>query len=146
MRANSKLDWLLETADSIVTYRSRYMARPEWMSVLDLLLLDESNPRSVVFQLEGILNYLNKLAKSYGPCGAEVLAPLLQELMALDPAQDFYAGNPALIDLLTRISRASGAVSDQISLRFFSYTGVSPHPAKHRSAESNAAPSKGKSW
>jgi uncharacterized circularly permuted ATP-grasp superfamily protein/uncharacterized alpha-E superfamily protein len=142
MRANSKLDWLLETADSIVTYRSRYMARPEWMSVLDLLLLDESNPRSVVFQLEGILNYLHKLTKSYGPCGAEKLEPLLQELMALDPVRDFFAGNQALIALLARISRASGEVSDQISLRFFSYTGVSPNPAKLASAVSNGLTSK----
>ena len=139
MRANSKLDWLLETADSIVTYRSRYMARPEWMSVLDLLLLDESNPRSVVFQLEGILTYLSKLARSYGACGTEILAPLLQELLALDPAQDFYAGNPALIDLLGRISRASAEVSDRLSLRFFSYTGVSPNLNKFGVAPGSSA-------
>jgi uncharacterized circularly permuted ATP-grasp superfamily protein/uncharacterized alpha-E superfamily protein len=124
MNANSNLDWLLEISDSIVTYRSRYMARPEWMSVLDLLLLDESNPRSVVFQLEGILNYLNKLARTYGNCGAEVLTPLLNELISLNPAIDLRAGNPDLIDLLVRISKASGIVSEQIGLRFFSYTGI----------------------
>ncbi|MBC3881611.1 circularly permuted type 2 ATP-grasp protein [Undibacterium sp. LX40W] len=138
MRANSKLDWLLETADSIVTYRSRYMARPEWMSVLDLLLLDESNPRSVVFQLEGILTYLSKLARSYGACGTELLAPLLQELLVLDPAHDFYAGNPALIDLLGRISRASAEVSDRLSVRFFSYTGVSPNLDKPGAASGSS--------
>jgi uncharacterized circularly permuted ATP-grasp superfamily protein/uncharacterized alpha-E superfamily protein len=125
MKPGSNLEWLLEMADSIVTYRSRYMARPEWMSVLDLLLLDESNPRSVIFQLEGVLNYLNKLAGTYGPCGAEVLAPLLQELMTLEPVIDLRIGNPKLIDLLMRISRASGMVSEQIGLRFFSYTGDS---------------------
>lgn len=123
MKTGSNLDWLLEMADSIVTYRSRYMARPEWSSVLDLLLLDENNPRSVVFQLEGVLNYLNKLADTYGPCGAEVLDPLLKELTALEPATDVRAGNPEIIDLLMRISRASGLVSEQIGLRFFSYTG-----------------------
>ncbi len=124
MNANGNLDWLLEITDSIVTYRSRYMARPEWMSVLDLLLLDESNPRSVVFQLEGILNYLNKLTLTYGDCGAKVLAPLFSELMALNPTVDLRAENPALIDLLARISRASGIVSEQIGLRFFSYSGI----------------------
>jgi len=29
--------WLLELADSVVTYRSRYVSRPEWLPVLDLL-------------------------------------------------------------------------------------------------------------
>ena len=32
---------------------ARYMARPEWLPVLDLLILDEANPRSVAFQLMG---------------------------------------------------------------------------------------------
>lgn len=123
MKAGSNLDWLLEMSDSIVTYRSRYMARPEWVSVLDLLVLDESNPRSVVFQLEGILSYLNKLANTYGACGAEILAPLLKELLALEPATQLRGNNPELINLLMRVSRASGIVSEQIGLRFFSYTG-----------------------
>lgn len=123
MKAGSNLDWLLEMSDSIVTYRSRYMARPEWVSVLDLLVLDESNPRSVVFQLEGILSYLNKLANTYGACGAEILAPLLKELLALEPVTQLRGNNPELINLLMRVSRASGIVSEQIGLRFFSYTG-----------------------
>ena len=33
---SSGLTWLLRLSDSIVTYRSRYMARPEWLPVLDL--------------------------------------------------------------------------------------------------------------
>src|SRR5690606_11447278 len=41
------LSWLLRLADSIVTYRARYMTSPEWMPVLDLVVLDGSNPRSV---------------------------------------------------------------------------------------------------
>ncbi len=47
MPANSGLEWLLELGDSIITYRARYVARPEWLAALDLLLLDESNPRAV---------------------------------------------------------------------------------------------------
>src|SRR3954467_3911806 len=35
------LDWLLEFADSTVTYRSRYLVRPEWLPVLDMVLRDE---------------------------------------------------------------------------------------------------------
>ena len=49
MDQNGNLEWLLELSDSIITYRARYRAQPEWLPVLDLLLLDETNPRSIVF-------------------------------------------------------------------------------------------------
>src|SRR5204863_2980398 len=38
--ADADLTWVLELADSSVTYRSRYMARPQWLPVLDLLVRD----------------------------------------------------------------------------------------------------------
>jgi uncharacterized alpha-E superfamily protein len=41
----------LELGDSYMTYRSRYLMTPLTAPVLDLLLLDESNPRGVAFQL-----------------------------------------------------------------------------------------------
>jgi len=42
---NAVLEPLLEIADSSVTYRRRYFARPQLSPVLDLLLLDDSNTR-----------------------------------------------------------------------------------------------------
>ncbi len=128
MNTGGSLDWLLELTDSSMTYRSRYKARPEWVRTLDLLLLDESNPRSIVFQMEGILKYQNKLARTYGACGEQLLAPMMEELGALSPRTDLRIGNPHLIGLLTRINAASIEVSEQIGLRFFSYTGDS-HPS-----------------
>jgi uncharacterized alpha-E superfamily protein len=86
-------------------------------------LLDENNPRSVLFQFNGILSYLRKLSLTYGPCGEEVLVPLLEELQNLDRTTQLRGDNPQLTDLLIRISNASGTVSEQIGLRFFSYTG-----------------------
>ena len=123
MNANGGLDWLLELSDSIVTYRARYRAQPEWLPVLDLLLLDESNPRSILFQLDGILKTLKKVALTYGPCGEKQLGPLKDELLALAPDTDLYCGNVHLIDLLSRIQLASEEISEQISVQFFSYTG-----------------------
>lgn len=41
----------LDLADSVITYRSRYRAEPQIPAVLDLVLADESNPRSLAFQL-----------------------------------------------------------------------------------------------
>ncbi len=42
---------LLEIADSFMTYRSRYFGAFETAPVIDLVLLDESNPRSAAFQV-----------------------------------------------------------------------------------------------
>ena len=69
--ADADLAWLLELADSSITYRSRYMARPQWLAVLDLLALDESNPRALAFQVKGIADYLERLTKALGPCGGD---------------------------------------------------------------------------
>src|SRR5262249_42787789 len=45
------LEALLEIADSVMTYRSRYASRFQLGAVLDLMLCDETNPRSVAHQL-----------------------------------------------------------------------------------------------
>jgi uncharacterized alpha-E superfamily protein len=119
---SSGLDWLLELTDSTVTYRSRYLVAPEWLPVLDLLLRDETNPRSILFQIDGILGTLNKIAQTHGACGAHLLAPLKEELLALEPGTDLNYGNAKLSDFLHRIQLASGAFSEQISVQFFSYT------------------------
>jgi uncharacterized alpha-E superfamily protein len=52
------LGWLLELADSSVTYRARYATQPEWGSLLELLLFDQENPRSLMFQMQGVRDYL----------------------------------------------------------------------------------------
>lgn len=122
MDASGNLDWLLELSDSSITYRARYRSQPEWLPVLDLLLLDETNPRSIVFQLIGIQSTLGKIAQTHGACGLHLLGPLKEELLALDPGLDLKHGNAQLDSLLERIGVASGALSEQISKQFFSYT------------------------
>jgi uncharacterized alpha-E superfamily protein len=122
MDENGNLDWLLELSDSIVTYRARYRAQPEWLPVLDLLICDDSNPRSILFQISGILITLNKIAQAYGACGEHLLAPLKEELLELEPDTDLNHGNTKLSELLRNIQVASAALSEQISVQFFSYT------------------------
>ena len=51
------LNLLLELVDSTMTYRSRYKAIPQLPAVLDLVMADESNPRSLLFkivEIEGV--------------------------------------------------------------------------------------------
>ena len=123
MPPHSSLEWILELTDSIVTYRSRYMAQPEWLPLLDLLVIDDSNPRSVRFQLVGLVKYLDRLAVSHGPCGAERMRALLDELQALDAQRDLHCDSTSLLTLLHKLSTATVALSDQLGLQFFSQTG-----------------------
>jgi uncharacterized circularly permuted ATP-grasp superfamily protein/uncharacterized alpha-E superfamily protein len=46
------LDALLDLTDSQITYRSRYLLGPSLQPVLDLVMLDPYNPRSVAFQVD----------------------------------------------------------------------------------------------
>jgi uncharacterized alpha-E superfamily protein len=59
-----RLFYLLEVADSFITYRSRYRLDPMLALVLDLLLLDETNPRSVAYQLASISQHLGALPQA----------------------------------------------------------------------------------
>ncbi|MFC5459259.1 circularly permuted type 2 ATP-grasp protein [Massilia niabensis] len=127
MNEDGNLDWLLDLSDSIITYRVRYRAQPEWLPVLDLLLRDETNPRSILFQINGILGTLNKIAQTHGACGEHLLGSLKEELIALDPGADLNHDNVMLSDLLNRIQLASAALSEQISVQFFSYTDNGQH-------------------
>jgi uncharacterized alpha-E superfamily protein len=56
------LDVLLEVSDSAMTYRSRYLSAPQFAPVLDLLLADESNPRSLAFQNAALGTHMDQIA------------------------------------------------------------------------------------
>lgn len=114
----SSLDWLLELNDSAVTYRARYLVEPEWMPVLDLLVRDEANPRSVAFQVKGIADYVEKLEALHGRFGSDVLASGRQMLAALD-AFDLDPESPRLAQTLTELGRAAHRLSDEMTLKFF---------------------------
>jgi uncharacterized alpha-E superfamily protein len=54
---------LLEVVDSRMTYRTRYMATLQPAPVLDLVLTDETNPRSVAFQLATLADHVEHLPR-----------------------------------------------------------------------------------
>ena len=60
----SRLFFMLKLADSLITYRSRYRFAPDMALVMDLLIIDESNPRGLCFQLQKISDHINALPKS----------------------------------------------------------------------------------
>ncbi len=54
---------VLEVADSIMTYRSRYLANLQLPAVLDLLLTDETNPRSLAYQFMHLAENVEQLPR-----------------------------------------------------------------------------------
>ncbi len=68
----SPIDWdaamrlALELCDSTITYRTRYLGQLQPAPVLDLVMLDDSNPRSLAFQLRAIDGHLDYLARVSG--------------------------------------------------------------------------------
>jgi uncharacterized circularly permuted ATP-grasp superfamily protein/uncharacterized alpha-E superfamily protein len=60
---NPMLEALLEIADSSMTYRSRYLNTLQLAPMLDLVLTDETNPRSVAFQLVALADHVNHLPR-----------------------------------------------------------------------------------
>jgi uncharacterized alpha-E superfamily protein len=126
--ADADLAWVLELADSSITYRSRYMARPEWLPVLDLLVRDVHNPRSVVFQLKGLNDFVGRILDAFGAGDAgegvaERLDAAALALEGIDPGADLRHGSAHLAALLAEWHDASALLSEQLGLRFFSHVG-----------------------
>lgn len=57
----ARLELLLGAADSSITYRSRYLTSMQADLVIDLLLVDDANPRAVAFQLQRLKEHMSLL-------------------------------------------------------------------------------------
>ena len=130
------LEAILEIADSGMTYRRRYLANMQVAAVLDLLLTDESNPRSVLFQLRALLDHLAALPGAAGAGGLRapherVAIAALAELQLADPAAlavvDGRGRRQALAGLLERLGAHLPALSDALSSSYLSHAAVSRH-------------------
>ena len=124
------LAWLLELGNSGITYRSRYLAVPQLIPVLDLLLLDEQNPHGVLFQLKLVADALARLNEDFAAPREPGLHLLLERLAAFDlgclenplfGADSLRAALEGLADLLQQIAEACGQVSDRLALRHFAH-------------------------
>jgi uncharacterized alpha-E superfamily protein len=81
------LESVLIAGESIITYRRRYRSRAATASVLELLLTDASNPRSVAFQLPRILEDLGQLGSGHE--GSPIVAGLEAAAAAIVEARAF---------------------------------------------------------
>ena len=62
------LDLAIEVGDSVMTHRRRFSLQTSRVTVIDLLALDEMNPRSMRYQLDGMVDQMRLLpqAEDYG--------------------------------------------------------------------------------
>ena len=117
------LGWLLELADSSLTYHSRYTGRPDWLPVLDLLVCDRANPRSIAFQIHGLHDFVGRGVTALGYRGTERLDGARTALEALDPGADLRHGSPRLVQMLDDWFGAAYRLSEQLALQFFVHAG-----------------------
>ncbi|OIR13525.1 hypothetical protein GALL_53420 [mine drainage metagenome] len=123
---------ILEIADSAMTYRRLYFSQPQWPTVADLLVAEESNPRSFAFQVSALLDHLQRLPAGAGPEGvsrrdARDLGSLRKRLAQLgladlteggsDPGEDDPL--PATLGGLAEEMRR---LSNVVTQRFFAHS------------------------
>ncbi|MEN1682118.1 MAG: circularly permuted type 2 ATP-grasp protein [Planctomycetota bacterium] len=127
------LEALLETTDSLMTYRSRYRANMRFAAVLDLLMTDQSNPRSLAFQLQTLERHMGKLPRGPedppGAAAEERLAMSMAHAVRMtDIAQiaDAYeiGQHEPLAALLDKLSEELPKLSDALSLKYLVHAGA----------------------
>jgi uncharacterized circularly permuted ATP-grasp superfamily protein/uncharacterized alpha-E superfamily protein len=121
-RVEAGLRLALELRDSVITYRTRYLAVMQPAPALDLILADEGNPRGLAFQLVAARELLREICED-GDSLLSAAEPLLAETR--DIVQDVLRspdqmGTTArLPPRLRKLDRAIAAVADRVSRRYF---------------------------
>ena len=127
------LEMLLEVADSSMTYRSRYFTTLQPEPVLDLLMADENNPRSLAFQLADLGEHFDRLPRLKPKAALDreqrTLAELLERIRradvhALCQVDDAHS-RPRLEELLTAVANILPGVSNAITHGYFSLAQMS---------------------
>jgi uncharacterized circularly permuted ATP-grasp superfamily protein/uncharacterized alpha-E superfamily protein len=129
----SVLEAVLEYADSTLTYRSRYSLVPNIAAVYDLVLLDGTNPRSLLFQLLQLEKHFDRLPReqkgALPSTGQRVLIATVARVRLLDPrelmnpAGAWHEGETGRVisEVLTNLPR----ISDAITVNYFAHSEIS---------------------
>jgi uncharacterized circularly permuted ATP-grasp superfamily protein/uncharacterized alpha-E superfamily protein len=132
----SLLECLLEVADSSMTYRTRYYTTLQPLAVLDVLMADETNPRSLDFQLTHLADLYHKLPRHL-PVDLQAMRAAVALLRSFDlrklkyPLPGAAAGNTS--DELSQLANFLGELegllpswSNNLSSRYFSHARTLP--------------------
>lgn len=118
------MEALLEIADSLLTYRARYLSTLQVAPVVDLLLTDTTNPRSVAFQVDLAKEHLRRLPGQSGVVRSQAerrVIMLESSLLTLDVEQACAGDGSGLRQLLEQGLGLFWQLSDDISASWFSH-------------------------
>jgi uncharacterized circularly permuted ATP-grasp superfamily protein/uncharacterized alpha-E superfamily protein len=124
------LEMLLEVTDSANAYRSRYFTVLQPAPVLDLLMNEGANPRSLAFQMRDMLKHCRRLAakpsESEWPVAKQNrVEEVAQELFGADPnmlCEPGMDGRRELLDeMLGDLEEALPAFSNALTHAYFSH-------------------------
>lgn len=125
------LEMLLMCNESLLTYRYRYRSTLKLSAVLELLLTEEENPRSVVFQIDQIGKHLrklplNKVSQSLSPAEKKLLEALtmvrLCDIKAILKVEEDSMAREQLYQFLNQVKGLLTEASSLIIDQFFSLT------------------------
>jgi uncharacterized alpha-E superfamily protein len=126
-----RLELLLDIQDSTITYWSRYQAAPTMETFLDLLILDDSNPRSMLNQVQRMEKHVLVMpqeGRESGPSAAQrtMLAMMSDlQLAEVDKLANVLSRNGRrthLQRLLRRTEDAADRLSDLLGETYFKHT------------------------
>lgn len=122
------MEALLEVADSLLTYRARYLSTLQVAPVVDLLLTDTSNPRSVAFQVEALMDHFKRLQVHSDVTRSRAerrLIALQSTLLTADIEQACAGDGSGLRQLLEESATLLWQFSDEVGHTFFSHLASS---------------------
>lgn len=124
------LEWLLELADSIITYRMRYLSSPQLIPVLDLIVCDPANPHALLFQAHELHLHLQIVDATFGGSSAPEFAEMKMRLADCDlSALEAYlfgdrqhsGAMQGFAVMLGGIANSARRASDALALRHFAH-------------------------
>ena len=129
----SVLEAVLEYADSTLTYRSRYSLVPNIAAVYDLVILDGTNPRSLLFQMLQLEKHFDRLPQESRTAlpspGQRELIQTVARVRLLDPRELFHSKGPWHEGETGRVIREVEAslprLSDAIAVNYFAHSAIS---------------------
>ncbi|MEM9021875.1 MAG: circularly permuted type 2 ATP-grasp protein [Planctomycetota bacterium] len=127
----SRLTALLQICDSIKTYRSRYRTLMAEQPVCDLLVLDQTNPRSLGFQLAELHTHIENLPRSPGRAQLDEQQRIVLEMLSrvrLADAASLCEDN-RLGQLLGDISQRLLTLSDSLTGHYLAHALPPSQPA-----------------
>ncbi len=130
-----RLEAMLEIADSSMTYRYRYLTTLQLAPVLDLVLVDETNPRAVGFQLVALAEHVKNLSRDRGEfvrSPEQKLMLAAQAALRLVDVEAFCSVNGLedrvlLDDFLEHVALDLRSLSDSITHTYLTHTATARH-------------------